>query len=288
MTAAALVLTVAGLVVGAGLVGAVAAARGSSIGVARRGPARRGGRRRLTPHHLGGAAAGVLVLALTGWPVAALATAAAVVFIPKVLGGGTESRQLIARSDALADWTRRLADLISSGAAGSTREALRRSLTSAPASIEGAVANLVNRMGPQGVESALRQFADEINDPAADKIALVLILRERNGGPGLAEVLTALAADLDERSRMVREIESERAKPRSNMRTIVITTLVVMVGMLLFARTFLSGYSTALGQAALLVDMVIFGIALRWMRRLSAPPRWPRVLLDPVAVPVDR
>jgi Flp pilus assembly protein TadB len=238
--------------------------------------------------HLGALGTAVLVLLITGWPVAAVAAAGGVVFVPKVLGGGKASRQLIATSEALADWTRRLADLISSGAAGSTRDALRRSLSSAPEPIAPAVTNLVTRMGPQGVEPALRQFAREVDDPAADKIAMVLILRERNGGPGLAEVLTALAADLDDRSRMVREIEAERAKPRANMRTIVVVTLVLVVGMTLFARTFLSGYSTPLGQVALLVDVAIFGTALRWMRRLSDPPRPPRVLTDPSLATVDR
>ena len=281
MTAGVLLMVLAGLLVAGGLVGAVAAVRGVSVPISG-SPYARGSRRpRITPLHLGALAAGVLMLLLTGWPVAALAAAGGVVFIPKVLGGGKASKQLIATSEALADWTRRLADLISSGAAGSTRDALRRSLLSAPEAIAPAVSNLVTRMGPQGVEPALRQFAREVDDPAADKIAMVLILRERNGGPGLAEVLTALAADLDDRSRMVREVEAERAKPRANMRTIVVVTLVLVVGMVLFARTFLSGYSTPLGQVALLLDVALFGTALRWMRRLSDPAVPARVLLDP-------
>ena len=288
MTAGLLLLTLAGLVISAGLVAAVAAARGVALWSAGPRSARRRHRRLLSPLHLGALGTAVLVLLITGWPVAALAAAGGVVFVPKVLGGGKASRQLIATSEALADWTRRLADLISSGAAGSTRDALRRSLTSAPEPIAPAVTNLVTRMGPQGVEPALRQFAREVDDPAADKIAMVLILRERNGGPGLAEVLTALAADLDDRSRMVREIEAERANPRANMRTIVVVTLVLVVGMTLFARTFLSGYSTPLGQVALLVDVAIFGTALRWMRRLSDPPTPPRILVDPEPVTVDR
>jgi Flp pilus assembly protein TadB len=287
VTAGMLLLVLAGLLVSGGLVAAVAAVRGvgpsaGSLSV------RRSHRRRITPLHLGAVATGVLALLITGWPVAALAAAGGVVFIPKVLGGGKAAKRMIATSEALADWTRRLADLISSGAAGSTRDALRRSLTSAPEAIAPAVTNLVTRMGPQGVEPALRQFAREVDDPAADKIAMVLILRERNGGPGLADVLTALAADLDDRSRMVREVEAERAKPRANMRTIVVVTLVLVVAMTLFARTFLSGYSTPLGQAALLLVIVLFGTALRWMRRLSDPPRPPRVLVDPDLVTVDR
>ena len=288
MTAGLLLLTLAGLLVSGGLVVAVAAVRGFGLLPAGSRPERRFHRRLLTPLHLGALGTAVLVLLITGWPVAALAAAGAVAFIPKVLGGGKASKQMIATSEALADWTRRLADLISSGAAGSTRDALRRSLSSAPEPIAPAVTNLVTRMGPQGVEPALRQFAREVDDPAADKIAMVLILRERNGGPGLAEVLTALAADLDDRSRMVREVEAERAKPRANMRTIVVVTLVLVVGMTLFARTFLSGYSTPLGQVALLLDVAIFATALRWMRRLSDPPRPPRVLVDPDLATVDR
>lgn len=288
MTAGVLLLTLAGLLVSGGLVAAVAAVRGVNV-LPAGSPSARGSRPpRITPLHLGALATGVLILLLTGWPVAALAAAAGVVFIPKVLGGGKASKRMIATSEALADWTRRLADLISSGAAGSTRDALRRSLSSAPEAIAPAVTNLVTRMGPQGVEPALRQFAREVDDPAADKIAMVLILRERNGGPGLAEVLTALATDLDDRSRMVREVEAERAKPRANMRTIVVVTLVLVVGMVLFARTFLSGYSTPLGQVALLLDVALFGTALRWMRRLSDPPRPARVLVDPDLAPVDR
>jgi tight adherence protein B len=288
VTAGVLLMVLAGLLVSGGLVGAVAAVRGISVLPAGSSPARGSRRPRITPLHLGALATGVLVLLLTGWPVAALAAVGGVVFIPKVLGGGTASKRMIATSEALAGWTRRLADLISSGAAGSTRDALRRSLSSAPEPIAPAVTNLVTRMGPQGVEPALRQFAREVDDPAADKIAMVLILRERNGGPGLAEVLTTLAADLDDRSRMVREVEAERAKPRANMRTIVVVTLVLVVGMVLFARTFLSGYSTPFGQVALLLDVALFGTALRWMRRLSDPPRSPRVLVDPDLAPVDR
>lgn len=280
MTAGLALLTLAGLAVSAGLVGLTAVLRGVEV-LPRTRRRRARTKPRVTLLHAGALVAGVLMLLVTGWPVAALGTAAGVVFIPQVLGGGKASRQLIARSDALADWTRRLADLIGSGAVGSTREALRRSLLSAPSSISPAVTNLVNRMGPQGVESALRQFADEVADPAADKIAMVLILRERNGGPGLAEVLTALATDLDERSRMVREVEAERAKPRANMRTIVVTTLILLVGMMLFARTFLSGYSTAFGQVALLMVATVFATALRWMRTLSDPPPPVRVLTHP-------
>ncbi len=289
MTAGVALLGLAGLLVAGGGVTLVAALRGAatprkpSAGPFARGQGRTRGR--VTPVHLGGLAVGVLVLLVTGWPVAA-AAAAGVVFVPQVLGGGKAARRGIATSEALADWTRRLADLIASGAASSTEQALRRSLSSAPATIAAAVANLVTRMGPQGIERALRAFATEVNDPSADKIAMVLILRERNGGPGLADVLIGLSEDLEDRSRMVREVEAERAKPRSNMRTIVVVTGLLVAGMILFARTFLSVYSTAFGEVALLAVVGLFGLALRWMRRMSDPVQARRVLVDPVADPV--
>jgi tight adherence protein B len=285
MTAGVLLLTLAGLLVAGGVVGVVAAVRGVRLFPQRAVRSRAGGSAvRFAPLHLAALAAGVAVLLLTGWPVGAIAAVAAALFLPKVLGGGRTAQRLVARSEALADWTRRLADLISSGAAGSTRDALRRSLTSVPAPIAGEVTRLVHRIGPQGTERALRQFAREVDDPAAEKIAGVLILRERNGGPGLADVLTGLALDLDERCRMVRDVEAERAKPRANMRTIVIATCALIVGMILFARTFLSGYSTPLGQAMLLIPVAVFAIALHWMRRLADPPAAPMVLVDPEPV----
>ncbi|WAX58496.1 hypothetical protein M6B22_06960 [Jatrophihabitans cynanchi] len=285
MNPGVLLITIAGLLVAGGLVSLVAAARGVTFLLPReRG--KRGGAvgLKLTPLHLAGIAVGVVVLLVTGWPVAALGAVAGVIFVPEVLGGGKAAQRLIVRSQALADWTRRLADLISSGAAGSTREALNRSLTSVPEPIAAEVNRLVRRMGPIGIERALRRFAAEVGDPAADKIAGVLILRERNGGPGLADVLTALAQDLDERSRMVREVEAERAKPRANMRFIVIITAALIAGMMLFAHTFLSTYNSVIGQITLLGVAAVFAVALRWMRKLSDPPPNPTVLVDPAPV----
>ncbi len=275
MTAGALLLMLAGLVVAGGAVGVVAAARGVSVF----GPARvRRVRMRLSWRHGAAVAAGVLALLVTGWPVAGLACAGAVVFVPRMLGGAGEAKRLIATAGALAEWTRRLADLIVSGAAGSARDAVARTVASAPDAIIGPVRQLVARMAVHGLEPAARAFADQVGDPAAEKIAGVLILRDRNGGPGLADALTALAQDLDERARMIREVEAERAKPRANMRTIVTVTAVLVVGMMLFARTFLSGYSTPVGQLLLAGVAVVFTAALRWMRSLAKPPRPPRIL----------
>ena len=139
---------------------------------------------------------------------------------------------------------------------------------------------MVARMdGPGGTEAALRQFADDLADPAAEQIAAVLILRERNGGPGLAQVLTERAEDVAEWARMLRDVEAERAKPRANMRTVLGCTGVLLVGALLFMRTFLSAYSSPMGQVALAGVIAVFALSLRWIRSLAVPPASPRVLV---------
>lgn len=283
MTAGVLLVTVAGLLIAAGAVAGVYAWRGERLLPPR--PARRGWRPR--PIHAAALAAGLVILLITGWPVAGLAAAGAVVFIPAVLGGGAAAARQIARADALADWTRRLADLLSSGAAGSIVDALSRSASSAPPVLAGPVRGLVTRMDAVGAEPALRRFAAEVGDPAAQKIAGVLILRERHGGPGLAEVLTELAADVEDRARMLREVETERARARANARTIVILTAAMVLGMLFFTRTFLAPYSGPVGQVLLAGVVAVFVVALRWLRRLSDPPPEPPVLTDPTPAAVS-
>lgn len=287
MNPGVLLMTVAGLLVAGGLAGAVAAVRGTTFLPPRKPSASMRAAVKVTPLHLGALTVGIVVLLVTGWPVAALGAAGAVVYVPRVLGGGKVAQRLLVKTHSLADWTRRLSDLISSGAAGSTRDALHRSLASVPEPIAAPVNRLVRRVGPLGIEPALRQFAREVDDPAADKIAGVLILRERNGGPGLADVLTALAQDLDDRARMVREIEAERAKPRSNMRFIAILTAVLVAGMMLFTRSFLDPYSGVAGQVLLLIPGALAFVALRWMRTLSDPPPNPTVLVDPASSSVQ-
>ena len=69
---------------------------------------------------------------------------------------------------------------------------------------------------------------------------------------------------------------------------LIAVTLLLVVGMTLFARTFLSGYSTPVGQIALLAVVAIFATSLRWMRRLSEPVKPPRVLFDPAPAPVNQ
>ena len=273
MTAGGVLVAVGGMLVLAGLVLAVTTMLG--IGWT---PRRRGWRVVTVPRHfLAATAAGLVVLLLTGWIAAAAGAAAAVVLIPSIWATSGIEHQ-IAVLDALASWTRRMADLLRSGAAGSLETALVKSALVAPEQIRGAVSRLAGRIGPQGIERALMRFAAEVADPVGDEIVMALVLQSRHGGRGLAQVLSGLAGTVDDQVRMRREVEADRARYRSNARTIVLLFVGMSAGMLLFAHPFLAPYGTSGGQLALALVVGVFCAALLWLRRMMRQPPGQRLL----------
>ncbi len=85
--------------------------------------------------------AAVAVLLITGWVVAALLAAVAAVGLPRLLGGGRSAQARLARLEALADWTRRLADVLTAGTG--LEQALQASQRTVPAALSAEVGRLV-------------------------------------------------------------------------------------------------------------------------------------------------
>lgn len=222
------------------------------------------------------AAAGVVGWWVTGWPVAAPAVVAGVIGIPHVVAP-SRAREVIALGDALASWTRRLADLLSSGAGG-LEQALARSAANAPEPLAAAVHRLVARMPVVGTEATLRSFADEFADPLVDETVMTLILRVRAGGRGLADILAAQARSLDAEVTARREVEADRAKPRATVRALVGITAAMLAGLLVFAGDYLAPFATVTGQIVLALAALITAGALVWMYRLATIPRPTRYL----------
>ncbi|WP_329065563.1 type II secretion system F family protein [Amycolatopsis sp. NBC_01480] len=219
---------------------------------------------------------GVVVWWATGWPVAAVLAAAAVMVVP-VLARGHDAQQVIIRLDALASWVRRLADVLASGAGG-LEQAIVSSARTAPAALATEVDTLAVRLRTRGLEQALRAFADDVGDEAADEVALALILRARAGGRGLVDILDATATALDREVVARRDIEADRAKPRTDVRAILGITAVLLTGLVIFAHDFLTPFNGLLGQCVLAGIGGLLGVAGWWMHLLMRTHRPARLL----------
>jgi Flp pilus assembly protein TadB len=241
-------------------------------------------------------AAGLIMLAMTRWPVAALATAAAVMFLPR-LTATRSARQRIAKLEGLEQWTRRLSDMLT--ASRGLEDALAVSARSAPAAIAGPVTALARRLAARaGTEDALRAFAAEIDDPAGDRIAAALIIATGQRGGAVHGVLSALAEILARDIAARREIEAERAQHRTTLRWIV----AFVAGFTIFAilnRSYSAPYGTLVGQVVLALVALLYAAGLGWLHRLgmlpgpgrfldarSEEPRWRRAGIGASSRPV--
>lgn len=279
MTGAVLLIGLGVMLVLVGVVSAVTAVLGVRWG-ATRGPRRGAVRRRIDVKPLWALAVvvGLVTLLLTRWVAAGVGAAGAVVLVPSIWASpGAEEH--IVRLEAVGSWTRRLADLLASGAASSLEAALVKSAAVAPEAMAAQVSLLVSRIGPQGARPALLAFARDMGDPVSDEVVMALVLQLRHGGRGLAQVLIGVATGVEDQVRMRREVESDRAKYRSNARTIVGLFVVMSAGMLLFARAFLAPYGTPVGQVALFGVVAVFGASLLWMRAMIRQTPGQRLLV---------
>ena len=211
----------------------------------------------------------LLVLAITRWPVAGLAAALGVIFLPRVLSTAGQ-RQRTARLEALEQWTRRLGDMLT--ASRGLEEALEASARSAPAAIKEPVAALAARLAARtGTEAALRAFAADIDDPAGDRIAAALIIATGRRGGAVRDVLNALAVMIARDVAARREIEAERAQHRTTLRWIA----VFIGGFTVFAvlnRAYSSPYGTVAGEVVLAIVTGLYAAGLAWLYRLGAMP----------------
>ena len=211
-------------------------------------------------------ALGVIVMVATGWVVAVPVLPAAVLGLPALLMVSSADRQ-IARMDAIAEWSRNLAGVLTAGQA--IEAAIQASLRSAPDAIRPEVARLVGRMRSRwSTEQALRAFADDLDDATGDLVCAALILGAAKRGDGLARVLHDLAESVSADVRARRQIEADRAKPRASARMVTLLS----IGALLFfglGGRFFAPYSTPLGQLILLVLLSCYGLLLWWLRRMA-------------------
>lgn len=222
--------------------------------------------------------AGLVVLLVLGWPVAALAAAAGTYVLPRMLSG-RQTQQQIARLEALEAWARRLAEVM--GASRGLEATLIDSLRIAPAPIRAPVASLADRLNNHApTERALRAFATELDDPVADLIAAALILAARRRGPGTRDALATLADAVAQEVRLRRDVEAERASLRTTLLVIVIS-VGTLTAVFVASGTLAAPYGTAVGQLVMAAVTGLYAAGLWWMKRLAAISTGARILVAP-------
>jgi hypothetical protein len=208
---------------------------------------------------IGGAA--LLVLLVTRWPVAAAAGGVGAA----LLGG---SRAALGRqpqhadtAEALAAW----AEMLPRGIEG----VLVATAASAPPLVREPVRRAARRLPFEALDPVLDDLAGDLAHPVGDLVVTALRLAARSGGRQVRTVLDDLATAAREQAQMHRRVEVARARPRSDMRSV----LAIMGGFLVLfsvgARGYLEPYGTVLGQLVLVMVVLIWAAALWGMARMG-------------------
>jgi Flp pilus assembly protein TadB len=225
-----------------------------------------------------GIVAGLLALLATKWVVAGLSIGLLVAYWDRIAGSSAVEKRAIARLDALASWTESLRDTIA-GAIG-LEQAIPATAVNAGPPIRPSLNLLVDRLRiREPLPDALRAFAEDLDDPSADIICASLLLNARLRGPGLRDVLTALAASTREELDMRRRIEASRKSIRRSVRIVLLIVLGMMGMLSLLNRPYVEPYGSVAGQGILLVIAALFSMGLLWLRSLSAPSKTDRFLV---------
>lgn len=277
-----IIVAIAGALVVAGLIGVAAEMTGRRVLPSRpqrRAVSRRSWWQRTSPRtrRLVAAAVvpGALVWLVTGWVLAIVLIPAAVVVIPWLMSSSDASRS-IQRLEALEEWTRGLAGILTAGQG--VEQALIASRRSTPEIIQPEISRLAARLRARWpTEDALRALADELDDATGDLIAANLVLAVRRRSAGVARVLESLAESVATDVRARREIEADRAKPRSTARWVTLITVAVLA-FLAITGDFIAPYGTAIGQVLLALYLVVYVAILVWMKRMTIGKPLPRFI----------
>jgi hypothetical protein len=128
-------------------------------------------------------------------------------------------------------------------------------------------------------QQALRRFADDIDDPLGDMVVIALRVAATAPSARTPDMLRVLARQLADDVAARRRIETDRAEPRSEARTIVIVQILSVAAVAAFTSS-AKVYGTATGQLVLATLVAIVIGALVMLRRLSITPGPARLLTD--------
>ncbi len=213
----------------------------------------------------------------TGWVAGAVLAAAAVWFLPRLVGPDRAHARRVARIEAIASWAEMLRDVLS--AAAGLEQAILTTAPLAPAAIRAEVTTLTARLeSGQRLAPALRALAREMDDPSADLVLAALILAAEHQARQLGDLLGSLATTARGQAAMRMRVEAGRARTRTSVRVIVATTVAFAAGVVVFNRAYLDVYNTTTGQVVLLAIGALFAAGFTWLARIAASGDQTRVL----------
>ena len=210
---------------------------------------------------------GLAVGAVTGWVVGAILTVVAVIGLPRILGSNVDYKRQLERIEAIAGWTEMLRDTLV--AAAGLEQAILATAPACPEAIREEITELAvwlergERLAP-----SLRHLADQLRDPTADLVSSARVRAAEHQARQLADLLGELAGEAREQASMRMRVEAGRARTRTSVRVVVITTLVFAIGLVLLNRGYLAPYDSAFGQIMLLLVGALFTAAFAWLARI--------------------
>jgi tight adherence protein B len=279
----------AGLLIIAGLLGVVSglqrrtprasSRRGESAAqlwarITRRPTDRRGRRRDVTL--LLSVIIGCIAATLSGWLILVVVLPILAIGLPYLLV--LPKAHDVELLEALDRWVRSLAATLATGK--SITDAIRISRRTAPPLIADEISLLVTRLNNRWeTRDALMRFANALDSADADAVVAALILASSRGANGASVTLNALADSIQAQLKGRRAIEVERSKPYVVVRQVTVISLSTLVLVFLLSPDFFAPYRTPLGQALLLLLLIMYVGSLLLMRRKAHQPDRPRILL---------
>jgi tight adherence protein B len=225
----------------------------------------------------GAAAVALVVLAASGWLIAAAVVAvgswhAIGIWQQRNAGGVSD----LERIDALASWIENLRDVLIAG--DQPVGAINATVATCPAAIKPQVRRLAAGLGRQDPAIVFRRFADDVDDPLGDLVAAGLLIAVQRGAR-TAAVLGSLAEQARRQADRRRLVEAERAPIQREVTLLTVIMGSLVVGLLVFGRAeYLAPYDTAGGQLFLGLVLAIYAALLLRVQRLARFPRPSRFL----------
>jgi tight adherence protein B len=225
----------------------------------------------------GAAAVALVVLAASGWLIAAAVVGvgswhAIGVWQQRNAGGVSD----LERIDALASWIENLRDVLIAG--DQPVGAINATVNTCPAAIKPQVRRLAAGLGRQDPAIVFRRFADDVDDPLGDLVAAGLLIAVQRGAR-TAAVLGSLAEQARRQADRRRLVEAERAPIQREVTLLTVIMGSLVVGLLVFGRAeYLAPYDTAGGQLFLGLVLAIYAALLLRVQRLARFPRPSRFL----------